>query len=220
MQEFISLFLPTALPRFSLTSLGFCSFFAISIFFYYSIPKKIQWGFLLFASLAFFVFSCEPWTIFYLIGASFVSYSAAILGENFPKRRNIFCSVGIFLVLLILAVLKYSNFLVINWNYAVKIFHKIFHLDFARQNYFQFLAPIGISFYTLMLTGYLLDYSTGKIEVQKNFFKFLLFASYFPQLTSGPISRYEQISNQIYEKHDFDYSAVSEGIVRMAWGFF
>ena len=59
----------------------------------------------------------------------------------------------------------------------------------------QWLAPFGISYYTLILTGYLLDVRWETVEQpQKNPLKLLLFAGYFPQLTSGPFSRYNDLS--------------------------
>lgn len=215
-----SLFFPSEFPRFPLTSMSFVFFFATALTLYYAVPKRAQWGTLLFASAAFFVFSTEPFTGIYLLAAALIAYLSALLGKRFSAAKSVLTALGIIAIIGVLAVLKYSNFVIINLNYAIKIFRKIFHVERALLPHFSFAAPLGISFYTLILVGYILDCSTGKIEPQKNFLKFLLFASYWPQMTSGPIARYEQISSQLYERRTFDYSAVTQGMVRMAWGFF
>ena len=53
----------------------------------------------------------------------------------------------------------------------------------------QCLATFGVSYFTLILIGYLLDVRWETVEQpQRNPLKMLLFAGYFPQLTSGPFS--------------------------------
>jgi D-alanyl-lipoteichoic acid acyltransferase DltB (MBOAT superfamily) len=43
---------------------------------------------------------------------------------------------------------------------------------------------------------------------------------FFPQLVAGPIERPQNLLHQFYEQHEFDYSRVTGGLKRMAWGFF
>ena len=57
---------------------------------------------------------------------------------------------------------------------------------------------MGISFYTLQILGYLLDVYRKKYPPQHNFFKFMLFASFFPTILQGPISRYDQLGSQLF----------------------
>ena len=82
------------------------------------------------------------------------------------------------------------------------------------------LAPLGISFYTLTLLGYLFDvyYEIGK--VQTNYCKLLLFGSYFPTMISGPILKYQEMEGRMYAPHRLDYRQVTFGMQRMIWGFF
>ena len=216
MLALFSLFIPSELPQLSLASIAFCAFFAVSLALYYLLPRVCQWGILLLSSIIFFVFSCNPLMILYLLGASIIAYFTALLGT----KKKVLYTAGILAVLAILVILKYANFLVINYNYAVKILRKLFHANLSTRSPFSFLAPLGLSFYTLMLIGYIADCQSGKQEPERNFFKFLLFTCYWPQMTSGPISRYGQLSPQIYERRSFDCDAVSQGIVRMTWGFF
>lgn len=48
----------------------------------------------------------------------------------------------------------------------------------------------------------------------------MLFTSFFPQITQGPISNYNQLSTQLFTPHDFDYNHWLYGVQRMIWGFF
>lgn len=50
-------------------------------------------------------------------------------------------------------------------------------------------APIGISYYTFKLVGYLIDVHWEKMEPEADFFSLLAYAAFFPQILGGPIQR-------------------------------
>ena len=81
------------------------------------------------------------------------------------------------------------------------------------------IIPLGISFYTFQTMGYLIDVYWGKISAQRNFCRLLLFVSFFPQITQGPISEYRQLNSQLFEPHKFSYDRFAWGIQRFLWGF-
>ena len=81
-------------------------------------------------------------------------------------------------------------------------------------------APIGISFYTLQLVGYLLDVYWGITEFQPSLLKMVLFAGYYPQMTSGPISRYNMLKSTLYSEHNATWRNITFGLERMLWGVF
>ncbi|NLD20588.1 MAG: MBOAT family protein [Clostridiales bacterium] len=82
------------------------------------------------------------------------------------------------------------------------------------------LIPLGISFYTFQTAAYIIDLYRGKIEADGNILKFALFVSFFPQIIQGPISRYDQLANQLYEGHRFSYTNFTYGMQLILWGFF
>jgi D-alanyl-lipoteichoic acid acyltransferase DltB (MBOAT superfamily) len=43
---------------------------------------------------------------------------------------------------------------------------------------------------------------------------------FYPQLVAGPIERPQNMLHQFYEKHEFDYHRVVDGLKLMAWGMF
>ena len=91
---------------------------------------------------------------------------------------------------------------------------------FRNLSFLDIALPMGISFYTFQSVGYLVDVYRGKYAPEKNLGKFALFVSFFPQLVQGPISRFDDLGEQLYAGHSFDYKNVSFGIQRILWGFF
>ena len=79
---------------------------------------------------------------------------------------------------------------------------------------------MGISFFMFQSTGYVVDVYRGVAKCEKNFFRFALFVSFFPQLIQGPISKFTQVAPTMYQPHDFDGKQVSFGLQRMLWGYF
>lgn len=82
------------------------------------------------------------------------------------------------------------------------------------------LLPLGISFYTLQAIGYLIDVYRKKYAAETNFCKLSLFLIFFPQILEGPISRYDQTADQLYEGHKADYKGITYGLQRILWGLF
>ena len=55
---------------------------------------------------------------------------------------------------------------------------------------------------------------------EKKFGIYSLYVMFYPQLVAGPIERPQNLLHQFYEKHEFDYHRVSNGLKQMVWGFF
>lgn len=104
---------------------------------------------------------------------------------------------------------------------SVLVFYKYIGLilpdtSFAADNSFLsglLLFPVGLSFFTFKEISYLCDVYTGKIKLGNDATKDILYISFFPQLQSGPISRY---SDMEFER---SISLVSEGVYRFLTGF-
>ena len=177
-------------------SLAFAVFFIISVICYYAVPKKLRWGVLLLSSVIFYVWSV-PYLIGYLLFSAVTSYIYGKWVEKHKEHGNIV------LALVILA------------NLAV-----LLTVKFAPLAGISILAPMGISFYTLQVIAYCVDVYKGKTEAQSNFFKYLLFVSFFPQILQGPIPRYSQLKGQLFEGHAFDYKTVKFGFQLILWRMF
>ncbi len=137
------------------------------------------------------------------------------LKYNYMVKKRRVLAVGVVLNFLILAVVKYTNFVIANLN----TLFSWMNIN-TKFGFLQIIFPLGISFYTFQSVGYLIDVYRGKIKADHHFFHYTLFVSYFPQIIQGPISRYDQLANQLMESHLFDYQRIKFGIQRMLWGFF
>lgn len=82
------------------------------------------------------------------------------------------------------------------------------------------LVPLGISYYTMSLIGYMADVYWKKEKAEKNPLRLLLFAIYFPKILEGPISKHRLVATQLNEGNDFDYQTFCFGLQRMIWGYF
>ena len=148
-----------------------------------------------------------------LLGVTAITYFSARLIDKhdaFGKKKYLIWT-GAILALLPLLVFKYTNF----------ILGSIGHL-FGRGDSVELnlIAPIGISFFTFQAVGYLFDVYYKRTPVEKDWWDYMLFVSFFPQILSGPISRASELLPQIKAKRVFVYSQATEGLRWLLWGMF
>ena len=82
------------------------------------------------------------------------------------------------------------------------------------------VIPVGISFYTFQSVSYLIDVYNEKYESEKNFGKYLLFVSWFPQLLEGPINRYDAMKSSLFRDHGWDAQRAYESLLLILFGLF
>lgn len=201
----------------SITSFSYLGFVAVALILYYAIKPKWQSRYLLLVSLVFYLLAGQGYTIAYLVISTVSTYYAALAihsTENEKKAKRILVATLV-LNFGLLALLKYYGFILWNVNAVRALFGGA-----PVGTTVRIAAALGVSYYTLQLTGYLLDCYWKVGLVQTNFLDFALFACYFPQMTSGPISRYKQVQGSLYAEHRFNYMQVTHGLKRMAWGLF
>ena len=222
----------------SLVSEAFFLFMVLLLFAYFIVPKRFQWVCLLVFSITFYVASGVKNAIFILTTAisayacalviddihkktkKYIKENKKILSKEersaYKKKKNSLCKTIMVLTLLLnigfLCVFKYSDF-------VLEQIHAIFPQN-GLPSSLGLIIPLGISFYTFQTIGYVVDVYWEKVEPQRNFAKLLLFVSFFPQVTQGPISEYNQLATQLFAEHSFEYKNFSFGVQRMMWGFF
>lgn len=82
------------------------------------------------------------------------------------------------------------------------------------------IVPLGISYYTFSTLSYLLDVYWKRVDYEKDYFRFLLYAIYFPHILQGPIERYGRLGQRLKQELRFDYNRVVSGLQLMIWGYF
>ena len=190
--------------------LFFIYFFMPLCIFCYFLTKKTAWrnAVLLVFSLIFYAWGEPVWVIM-LIAYSFLNYSTGLMIEKSRGKSSAKTAllIAIIVDIGVLGIFKYSGFLVENVN-------ALLHVSIPVP---KIKLPIGISFYTFQTLSYSIDCYWGKVKVQKNFPKFLLYVSMFPQLVAGPIVRYSTISEEIDKRHT-TLKDLSDGFSRIILG--
>ena len=151
------------------TSYRFIGFMAAVFLLYYLLPKKCQWPFLLAASYTFYYIANPYYLIF--IGVTTVStYAVSLRIDAWKERQDAYLKshkdtlnreekkaykasvkakqwrwllLCLVFNLGILAVLKYTNFMIANLNGLLEAFGRGGRISFA-----DLILPMGISFYT------------------------------------------------------------------------
>lgn len=202
----------------------FFAFLAVCII-YFVLPAKYQWVWLLIVSLGFYysqMYYSLAGCIYYL-AIIFINWAGSLfINEDSPSRKVVYKVVLIFDIV-VLVLFKYSKFLYEILLAVGKLFNSDFTNDICGKVviYTQENCPEKISYFMLILIAYITDVYWGKNKAFRNPGKTLLFASYFPLMTSGPIVTFEQMENQLFgEKHRFSYDRVVRGMERVLWGLF
>lgn len=171
---------------------------------YYLVPRMEQKNtVLLAASLVLYAFG----QLYYLPLLLLTAYVNYRLADFVTPGKKSSLALPLALNIGVLVLFKYLNFLL-----------SIFGVTGADGGAAVSLAaPIGISFYTFQLIAYHVDIYREKSEPAENFKKFLLFLSLFPKMPMGPIIRYGQIEQQLYQRK-IQPRAVFQGLVRFAAG--
>ena len=206
-------------------SIHFLIFFPVVLAVYFIVPKKLRYLWLLAASYYFYM----SWNTKYAVLIAFstvVTYLTGILieqigleeGKQWQRLKKITLFLGISSNLAILFLFKYLDFAVDNINALLESFGFT-----IIEKEFDFLLPVGISFYTFQALGYVIDVYRKKIDAEYNLFRYALFVSFFPQLVAGPIERSGNLIKQLNNAHKiniWNYERIVKGFMIMMWGFF
>ncbi|MBR3152391.1 MAG: MBOAT family protein [Clostridia bacterium] len=198
-------------------------------------PKKHRAKILLLASYIFFAIISKK-LIVYIILATGIIYGCGLwlsrlqnkrdeklkdaekeqkkaIKEKFTKKQRRVTVLSALILLGILVVLKYSAFICTNLNSLFDTLDSGIKIKVPH-----FLMPIGISFYTLQAISYVVDVYKGKIKADKNIGRLALFLSFFPQIIEGPICRYEETAERLWEGNRTTYISLTQGGQRILFG--
>lgn len=220
----------------AINSITFLIFVAIVCILYFIMPKKIRWCVLLIASYIYYYIASGTLIVFLLITTLSIYLLALAMGKideqtkikgkelekeqrkqlkkKAQTKKKWLIVLAIVINFGILAVLKYGNFMGENLNSLLA------GLKLQGQiPKFDFILPLGISYYTLQAISYVIDVYRGKYKPDKNIARVALFTSFFPQMVEGPIGRYDDLAHQLYEPHKFEYKNAKFGLQLILWGF-
>ncbi len=191
-------------------SLPFIFLFPLAVLIYSFIPGRLKHIWLLVISIFFYCFTAGSplFLIFPLYLALTTWITGDILCRTVQNSKKYVLYIGLIL------------------NFAPLFCYKAL-LGAAKLGLhgktLNLLVPLGLSFFTLQSTTYVISCYKKEIEPEKSFLRYFLFVIFFPCVTSGPVERAGNILPQI-EKNGkgtgFDPDRTREGLIYMLWGFF
>lgn len=202
-------------------SAHFLIFLPIVLLVYYVLPKTVRYLWLLAASYYFYMCWNAAYVLL-ILTSTLVTYLCGLGVERAGKSQN----GAVRRKKLIIA----GSLLV---NFGILFFFKYFNFAAAQTERLlgwlrisaalprtDLLLPVGISFYTFQAVGYTVDVYRGSIRAERNFFRYALFVSFFPQLVAGPIERSGNLLSQLENPKKLTFDDAREGLLLMLWGFF
>lgn len=198
----------------SILSIPFFLLVMAAVCIYWLTPAAHRWWILLLAGGVYIWLANEKsWgaclVMLFMILTAYASALLFILLEGRPGLKRAVMVLAVILEAGLLIRLKDMGF-----------FLQLFHKEAGLPGFLDLAVPMGVSYYTVSLIGYILDTYWGTQEAEKNPFKFLLFGSYFPLLTSGPIVRYRDTGKELFERHRFSWDRLCFAAQRILWGIF
>ncbi len=178
-----------------LISAGFIIFLSLSLSAFYLCPIRGRWVVLSVSSILFYAFSGVPSLIF-ILAVSLSSYVLALIMQKCRKEGSGFCKAAF----LCFALALTAGTWMLSRSSGMKL--------------------LGISFYSLRVMSYLIEVGRGKLDAQRNALKYLLYTSFFPVATLGPIARYDEMSDSLFSGKGTDINGFSSGVLRLLWGIF
>ncbi len=200
----------------SFASAHFLVFFPAVLILYWSLRRSASARLLclLVASYYFYM----SWNVMYaglILGSTVLDFfiARAMGAAQNPRARMALLAFSLCANLGVLFVFKYYNF----FMGSIQSISGVAGEGFGTLT---LLLPVGISFYTFQTLSYTIDVYRRRIEPTREFVKFALFVSFFPQLVAGPIVRASHFLPQLERTPRFDDASAQRGLFQILTGLF
>jgi len=219
---------PDLSAYFSVLYLGL--FLPLAVIFYGLTPNKWKKYALLLLSLGFYWLISGVYIVYLLLSAAaiwgcglwmqhiFTRRDAAVKAAERPERKAIkkafnrrargVLTLAVAAHIGLILVLKYSGFFLENVN---ALFGTAFSIP-------AFVKPLGLSFFILQSVSYLVDVYRQTVPADRNILRLGLFLGFFPGIVEGPICRYGQTAQALWEAGPIRYENLCLGLQRIAFG--
>ena len=222
----------------SFTSIGFFLFIVVLTGIYY-IPrlKKYGWILLLAGSVFFYCYASFRYIVYLVCSVASAYISTTAMGRISERRKAFYDAnkdgwqkqerkeykrkTDIIRKRICIATLILNFGLLIYFKYysiAFDSLSALLKLKPLSEGTLRVLLPLGISFYTFQLMGYVIDVYRETVEPEGNIAKLALFTMFFPQIVQGPIGMWSDLSAQLFKPHDFCYEEFRDGLELILWG--
>lgn len=174
-------------------------------------PRLLSMAFI---SLVFYV-SLNPGTWYVLVAVATLAYFSGLLLSRVPDGR----ARGMLFATLLTATLLPLLF----FKYAATAHHLLppdGDLAARWSTMANIILPVGISFYSFLAAGYVIDVFVGSLPAERNVIRFGAVMFFFPHLTAGPIERARHLLPQLGNLGVFNYERAVTGLRAILTGLF
>ena len=184
----------------------FAWFLPAALALWWLVRRNYPWqiGVMLAVSLVFYGYG-RWWVLCVLTTCCAVDWIVARLLHR-ARRPRLVLGFGIGFNLAVLCFWKYTPLLVRSFD------------GMPSENW---VVPMGVSFYAFTGIAYMTDVYRGILPAESNFWRYSLFASFFPHLVAGPILRTREFLTDLRPESMPAHSlAPAEGALLIARGYF
>ncbi len=156
---------------------------------YFLLPSKFRNQWILLGSLLYYAYGVReaPLALVPLLALTLGTYYTGRALASHRQKKSLLLPISLGLIILVLITFKYGGLLTGE----------------------TLLLPLGLSFYSFQLMGYLLDVSRGETAAADDILSFFTAILFFPKLISGPITPYKSLDSQLrfrsFQWKRFDY---------------
>ena len=174
-------------------------FLPLFFLFYYLADKRFKNAIILLGSVIFYAWGA-PTFIFVLLGTTVIDFYVVRMMDAQKRKgaKTALMCISLAINLGLLFYFKYSNFFVDNLNLVLSRF------GVKEVLWTRLILPIGISFYTFETITYVVDVYRGLHKPLRNFWDYQMYIILFPKLIAGPIIRFHDFADQIYDHTEFE----------------
>ena len=173
-------------------TISFAVFFLSVFFLYWYIFRQEKERKILLTAASYFFYAMWDWRFCILLFVfTLINYFYGFLldkEKDYAPRKAIL----VIICLIDILYLGFFKYLYSLLSYLNQFFPDMFvNSTLLTLRSWSLLVPVGISYYTFRCMSYVFDIYLCKIRHVKSFWDFLLYVSFFPQLSSGPIVQAE-----------------------------
>lgn len=190
-------------------------FLSLSTAIYYLIRRSLARKVFLLAVSWVFYCLCSLQAFPILLLEILLAFFSSRLFQKYPQHKKPLLILDLLLVLGTLSLYKYLGFVAAS---CAGLFRLLALLALPPVTLPAIAVPIGISFFSFVICGYLIDVYRGDTEPETDFVTFALYVSFFPVILSGPIERSNNLLRQMKSLPEYSPFRLREGICRILIG--
>lgn len=192
----------------------FVIFYVVAFAVFLALRPTRFWVLWLLAASYFFYGWMNPLYLILIGYSTLLNYGISRVMPQSPRKKW-WLALSVLNGIFLLSFFKYGVFIVQNLNAFFDYFNLIFTLHKPGK-----MFPVGISFYTFIILGYMIDLYRGKFPPEKNIIRFATFVSFFPYLLAGPIERAQNLLPQLKTAPKVTAENITEGFSLFIVGLF